>query len=937
MNEDSSSDKQKGFSGSFLLLLLLLGGTLAVLCRQGFHPYEVFWANDLPLGALMESSSRLPASFFGSWSDFYWLGGPNIAFPPTLSNIGMAILSPEHLLKFYVPLSMLFLGFGAWFFFRQLRFGTMACVIGGLGAGLNMHFFSNGCWGLGQWSICCGMIFIALGILVSPGIEKLWIKGVLAGLSTGMAVMEGFDVGAILSIYVAVFLVFWFFSTESNPAKGAGKIIYVSTLLVVSAVLISLSTIYTLVGTQIKGTASVGQSEAEKRDAWDKNTQFSIPKVETLRLLIPGLFGYRLDVYTTSTNPSTYYWGRVAEDPHIEELESSDPLVRSNAAVSLQLPDQIQSIMAGTINAKPEQIKAAQESIVDRVKGFVQRRHTGNGEYVGILVCLLALFGLANAARNASSPYSINERRAVWFWGGIALFSMLAAWGRHGFLYALIYRLPFTANFRNPQKYMHPLHISLIILSGYGLEALGRQYLTATANGVETFFQQISTWWKRVSTFEKWWAGGCAVALAMAVAGYFILASSKPDLRDHLLHNGFDAAAAPQIASFCVGEVGWFILYLTLSVGVVLCILGGIFSGQRVVWAWVFLGAIMICDLTRADAPWIRCYNYRQKFSMNPVVDLLRHEPWEHRVNSRSWPAGGYMTPELTGLCHWWLENDYPFNDIQSLEIDQAPRMPILDSSYLGLFAASSDRDFWRMTRLWQLSNTRYILAGADWEARLNQFGQPRDSFRTVMRMNIVPKRGIVQPEDPGDTTVQITSDGPVALLEFTRALPRTKLYANWQTVDDSTALQVLGSESFDPEKTVLVSKDTPVAQAPASPDADPGTVKFSQYQSKDLILEADAKTPAVLLLNDRTDNSWNVWVDQKPGAVLRCNHIMRGVFVPAGHHTVEFRYQPSLKALFVSLTAFGLGIVLTGFVVFTRCQQESEPLHASARKPGKP
>jgi hypothetical protein len=108
----------------------------------------------------------------------------------------------------------------------------------------------------------------------------------------------------------------------------------------------------------------------------------------------------------------------------------------------------------------------------------LQRRHTGNGEYAGVLVCLLAAFGLANAGRKAGSPYSAEERRAVWFWGGAALFSLLAAWGRYGFVYRLVYHLPFLTNIRSPMKFMHPLNISLIILSGYGLETLYRRYLS---------------------------------------------------------------------------------------------------------------------------------------------------------------------------------------------------------------------------------------------------------------------------------------------------------------------------------------------------------------------------------------------------------------------------------------------------------------------------
>jgi hypothetical protein len=926
MNEDLSGAKQKKRKASFWLLFILLGGTLAVLCRQGFQPYEVFWANDLPLGALVESSARLPASFFGSWSDFYWLGGPNVAFPPNLTNMCMALLSPEHHLKFYVPLSMFFLGFGAWFLFRQLRFSPMACVIGGLGAGLNMHFFSNACWGLCQWCTCAGLIFIALGVVVSPYVQRLWIKGVLAGLCTGMAVMEGFDVGAILSIYVAVFVVFWFVSSEATPAAGVQKTVYVGAILVVFAFLISMSTISTLILTQLKGVAgdSGGQTESIKRDAWDKNTQWSIPKAETLRMIIPGLFGYRMDMYTTSTNPSTYYWGSIAQDPHVDEIESSDPVVRSNAVASLGLQGdaraQILAVLSGHDTAQ-------QENVLDYIKGQLQRRHTGNGEYTGVLVCLLAFFALANAARRDNSPYSAIERRSVLFWSGAAFISMLAAWGRHGFFYAVIYQLPLISNFRNPMKYMHPLNISMIILSGYGLEVLCRQYLTAATDKAESFIQEILTCWKRTSAFEKWWAGGCAFALALAVTGYFLYDSYRPALVKYLLHSGFDTTNAPQISRFSVGEVKWFVIYLTVSMIAVLGLLSGAFAGRRAVWAWAILGLIMICDLSRADIPWVRYYNYKEKIGLNPVTELLRREPWEHRVNSRIWPAGGYMTAGLTQLCHWWIENDYPFNDIETLEIDQAPRMASLEDNYLGRFIVGSERDLWRATRLWQLTNTRYLLVGAEWDPILNQSGEPKNSFRTVMRMNLVTKPGINQPEDAGDLTVQTNSDGPVALLEFTRALPRAKLFANWKNVDDSTALQQLSSQAFDPEKTVLVATNTPVAQTPANPEADPGTVKIFHYQSKDIVLDADARTPAVLLLNDRTGDDWNVWIDEKPGTVLRCNYIMQGVFVPAGHHTIEFRYQPSLKLLYTSLTVFGLGILLAGLVLVTHFRHPPEEI----------
>jgi len=937
----SASGEPKRFNGSFLLLLVLLGGTLAVLCRQGFQPYEVFWANDITLGAAMESSSKLPGAIFSCWSDFFYIGGPNVAFPPNLSNFSMAIFSPEHFFKIYAPGSMLFLGFATWFFFRQLRFAPMVCVVGGLAAGLNMHFFSNACWGLPQWNVCTAMIFIALGVLVSSEIRTLWLKGVLAGLATGMAVMEGFDVGAILSIYVGIFLAFLFLTSNEEPApQRAGKTVFVGLLVVVSAILISLSTIYTLVVIQLSGTAGSGQSEFDKAARWDFTTQWSIPKAETLRVIIPGVFGYRMQEFTTSTNKAGSYWGKIAEDPRVEELESSHPQVRSNAVVALGLAPQpeIQALFASSN-------MAGRENILEQVKGQVQRRHTGNGEYAGLLVCLLAAFGVANAGRKIGSPYSGDERRAIWFWSVAAVFSLLAAWGRHGFIYPLIYHLPFLTNIRSPMKFMHPLNISLIILAGYGMETLYRRYLAEPAAPAPAPARSGSrpqaklSWWQKASSFDKKWVIGSSILLLAAIIGFLVVKSSLPDITRYLEHNGFDdPSLATQVAHFCVGEVGLFVIFLALSVGLLVVILSGKLAGQRAGWAWAILSAIMICDLYRADDPWVRYYNYKEKYSMNPLVDVLRQKPWEHRVTSRTSPIGPYDLSgdaNFGGLNHWWLENDFPFNDIESLEIDQAPRMAAIDSSYINNFLVHSRTDFSPGTRLWQLTNTRYILADANMEPVLNQFGEPKNSFRTVMRMDMAIKPGVTQFEDAGDMSVNTNVQGPIALLEFTRALPRAKLFSRWQVVDDPAALQTLASTPFDPEKTVLVAKETPAAAASAPGETDPGAVEISHYDSKYLVLQADARTSAILLLNNHFGDTWHVWVDQKAESLLRCNYIMQGVLLSPGHHTVEFRYQPPQSILRVSLAAFAVGILLGGYAFighFVRRPQANAPAAETAK-----
>jgi hypothetical protein len=51
---------------------------------------------------------------------------------------------------------------------------------------------------------------------------------------------------------------------------------------------------------------------------------------------------------------------------------------------------------------------------------------------------------------------------------------------------------------------------------------------------------------------------------------------------------------------------------------------------------------------------------------------------------------------------------------------------------------------------------------------------------------------------------------------------------------------------------------------------------------------------------------------------MLRANFIMRGVSVPAGTHTIEFRFQPSIGPLYVSLVAIVIAVFLVGFLAVT-------------------
>jgi hypothetical protein len=300
----------------------------------------------------------------------------------------------------------------------------------------------------------------------------------------------------------------------------------------------------------------------------------------------------------------------------------------------------------------------------------------------------------------------------------------------------------------------------------------------------------------------------------------------------------------------------------------------------------------------------------------------------------------------------------FPYYNIQSLDLVMRPRVGSDLELYESMLLPSSEDKTYLLMRHWQLANVRYLLGPAGFLDSLNQQLDPAQRrFRIAERFDLIPKPEVavpngISPEQfvnylPSDkVTARISADGPYALFEFTGALPRARLYSNWQSLtNDKTAvsgltrtnlganewallqqastndiltLSELVSPAFDPWQTVLLAESPAVPNPPAAAtNVNSGTVEFTSYAPKDIKFHTQAATPTVLLLNDQYDSHWRVFVDGKPAPLLRANFIMRGVYLTQGEHKVEFYFSLPVKPLYVTLSAMAVSIILSGFLFF--------------------
>ena len=427
---------------------------------------------------------------------------------------------------------------------------------------------------------------------------------------------------------------------------------------------------------------------------------------------------------------------------------------------------------------------------------------------------------------------------------------------------------------------------------------------------------------------------GSLAAVAVGFLGLLVYSSYSDQVAKYLTTAGFDDLGfAKKMAQFSVQEVLFSVVFLAISVVTVLLIQNGTFTGPRARWAAVLLGAVLVVDLGRADKPWIKYLNYQEKYASNPVLEILANKPWERRttmamsmgVNQAQFEAmqrayrftGAWKTLQEIYFGEW-LQHQFPFYDIHILEVPQEPRVPADKQAYLSAMNG-------HLARFYELAGARYVLGlGGNFADALNTVFDPAQRrFRPLNAFEYVR----VGAEGVG---TQLTPAGNFSVLEFTGALPRVKLYNQWEVNTNGQAtLARLIDPGFNPQTTVLLG-DELAPPAAAAPATGTNVAEFISNRPKHVEVRTASAAPGVLLFNDKFDPGWKAWVDGQPVNILRANFFCRAVPVPAGEHQVTMRFQPS-TFFWWGFWILVVGFALIAFLVVDRLRHGSTGVKSAA------
>jgi Bacterial membrane protein YfhO len=124
--------------------------------------------------------------------------------------------------------------------------------------------------------------------------------------------------------------------------------------------------------------------------------------------------------------------------------------------------------------------------------------------------------------------------------------------------------------------------------------------------------------------------------------------------------------------------------------------------------------------------------------------------------------------------------------------------------------------------------------------------------------------------------------------------------------------LRLLSSTGFDPTREVVLDNEIPMSSTPQLQ----ATAKIIRYRNELVTIATSANTEAILVLADSYYPGWKAFVDGKEEIIRRANLFFRAVRLPAGNHTVEFRYEPRSFAIGLAISATTL-VALAATTIF--------------------
>jgi hypothetical protein len=168
-----------------------------------------------------------------------------------------------------------------------------------------------------------------------------------------------------------------------------------------------------------------------------------------------------------------------------------------------------------------------------------------------------------------------------------------------------------------------------------------------------------------------------------------------------------------------------------------------------------------------------------------------------------------------------------------------------------------------------------------------------------------------------------LPQNNDIIVRERTNSLPQLLLVTHHRVLTNSSeVLTAVTNDAFDPRQEIIL--EAPPEPAPLASD-NPGSVRLVNASTDHLTIEADIRSPAILLVTDNYARGWRARAVsgnvRNVYAVMPANYCLRGIPLSAGKHLIRLEYEPLSFRLgkWVSLVSLAVFLILAARVFARR------------------
>ncbi|GAA4333732.1 YfhO family protein [Flaviaesturariibacter amylovorans] len=161
------------------------------------------------------------------------------------------------------------------------------------------------------------------------------------------------------------------------------------------------------------------------------------------------------------------------------------------------------------------------------------------------------------------------------------------------------------------------------------------------------------------------------------------------------------------------------------------------------------------------------------------------------------------------------------------------------------------------------------------------QLSKPQLNLPVLNMLNV---KYLLQRDGSGATSLVQRNDSAAGPAWFVR---------NLVTVKDA-ASEMSALDNFDPRATAFVRAPFRATAGPATSFSGEGTMTLVKNDNDFITYKSSSPAPQFAVFSEiYYASGWKAFIDNKEVPITRVNYVLRGLPVPAGDHTITFRFEP--------------------------------------------